>query len=295
MGVFLTTVPLLAACGAEGFDDADHLGTAMQGWGGGGTNNIDVIAFQGDPLKRSTTNGAGITSQSDGNLKRLCQPNTGNSTWCYLKSEWEDWRSADATNRNHILKGIAKCSQSSSFELRAPNSGPTFPGQWAMFPDWRSQSLVGVAARERVSACLLSLVNAANQTVSLCLIGPGAGFNDPCSDSSFNVREAGFFGDLFRESPTAYIAGPADATIPSDGRVCANDSCCDEGVPDAQCNKRLTRAGTILGIPPNYTTQRCSGGLVQAGDSENYFCTQFYSTEEEYDYNYGFTSFIEGP
>src|SRR5262249_21778290 len=156
----------------------------------------------------------------------------------------------------------------------------------AMFSNWRYNRLGGVPARERLSACLLSLVNAANQTVSLCLIGPGAGFDAPCSDPSFNTREAGFFGDLFRESPTPYGTGPAAAYIASNGRVCANNSCCDEGVPDAQCNRRITRAGTILGMPPSYSTQRCSGALVQAGTSGNYYCTQYFSVEEQYFYNY---------
>src|SRR6185503_16314487 len=119
--------------------------------------------------------------------------------------------------RDEILEGIAKCSVAPSFELRSPNTARTWPGQWEMYPDWRYNTLVGVAARERISACLLSLVNAANQSVSLCLIGPAAGFDAPCSDSNFDTREAGFFGNLFRESPTAYIAGPAAEFIASDG------------------------------------------------------------------------------
>jgi hypothetical protein len=290
-GALLVGAPILAACGGDP-DDPEFVAWVEQGWGGTGTNNIPPVAFQADPLKRSTLNSYGITSSSNADPLPLCEPNTGSSTWCTLKAEWEAWRSADPTNRNEVLEGIAKCSVASTFQIRLPGSGAAFPGQWAMFSNWRYNRLAGVASRERLSACILSLVNAANISVSLCLIGPGQGFDAPCSDPSFSVREAGFFGDLFREWPTAYVSGPSQAEIASNGRVCANESCCQEGAPDFECNRRLTRAGTILGEAPTFATKRCSGNLVESGTSGNFFCTQFYSVEEQYYYNNVFTSFI---
>ena len=53
-----------------------------------------------------------------------------------------------------------------------------------------------------MSACILTLLNGNNESLELCIIGPGGSpFSDACDDPNINVREGGFFGDLFATHP----------------------------------------------------------------------------------------------
>ena len=168
-----------------------------------GVNNLPPAVIDSDPVMRSVTDAFGITSSgSSGSTPnadplRLCQSDPGTAASCTLKSEWNSWRLADSANRNHMLKGIAKCAMSSGFEIVAPDGSARWGGIWGMFPEWKTGRLQGQAKRERLSACILSLLNGNNLELNLCLIGPGSGYSDPCADTAINIREGGFFGDLF--------------------------------------------------------------------------------------------------
>ena len=120
-----------------------------------------------------------------------------------------------------MLKGIAKCAMSSGFEIVAPDGSARWGGIWGMFPEWKTGRLQGQAKRERLSSCILSLLNGNNLELNLCLIGPGAGYSEPCADTSINIREGGFFGDLFaaQPRPTSPVLTPPSQP-PTAGLLC---------------------------------------------------------------------------
>lgn len=262
-----------------------------------GVNNLPPAVIDSDPVMRSVTDAFGITSSGstpNADPLRLCQSDPGTAASCTLKSEWNSWRLADSANRNHMLKGIAKCAMSSGFEIVAPDGSARWGGIWGMFPEWKTGRLQGQAKRERLSSCILSLLNGNNLELNLCLIGPGAGYSEPCADTSINIREGGFFGDLFAAQPKAYVAGPDTAEPATNGRACFAENgiyCCAEN--DSSCTHRVVLAGSILGNPAtNFDNKRCSSALVDAGGGLLY-CPSFYSTREPgRTYSNVFTSFI---
>lgn len=262
-----------------------------------GVNNLPPYVLDTDPLKRSTTDNFGLTSSGSSPIAdplRLCQNDPGSDNLCTLKTEWNNWRLADSANRNHMLKGIAKCAMASGFEIVAPDNSARWGGIWGLFPEWKTARLQGPAKRERLSSCILSLLNGNNVELNLCLIGPGSPYNEPCSDPNLNIREGGFFGDLFAAQPKAYVAGPDTAEPATNGRACFGSSgvyCCAEN--DSSCTHRVVLAGSILGNPAtNYDNKRCNSALVDAGGGLLY-CPSFYSTREPgRTYSNVFTSFI---
>ncbi|MEZ4315797.1 MAG: hypothetical protein R3F14_47880, partial [Polyangiaceae bacterium] len=74
------------------FEDVDEASSAI---GPTGTNNIPPSAYDSDPLARPVTNSFGITSLATADPMQLCKGGTVTSTGCILKSQWEDWMSAD--------------------------------------------------------------------------------------------------------------------------------------------------------------------------------------------------------
>src|SRR5262249_25066681 len=154
------------------------------------------------------------------------------SAGCTLKAEWEAWMNADYTNRFHIMKGITKCAVGPNYMINNSSGTVSFGGQWELYPGWKTNRLNGQDKRERVSSCILSLLNGNNVELALCIVGPGgAPFSDACSDPNINIREGGFFGDLFAPNPTAYVAGPDTAEPPTNGRACFGAQgiyCCAE-------------------------------------------------------------------
>lgn len=299
-GLLSMLLPLtlaLGACGGEMGDLGDLEGDvdeAEQAVGPTGGNNLAPAAIDADPLKRSVTDAHGITSSSNADPLALCISNTVTSTGCVMQSQWENWLSADSANRIHIMRGIAKCAVSSSFSIRDSAGANSFAGQWELYPGWKTNRLTGQDKRERVSACILTLLNGNNAELELCILGPGgAPFNTACSDSTLNLREGGFFGDLFAENPTAYVAGPDSADPVLSGRACFASQgtyCCAES--DTNCAHRIVLAGAILGSPgQNYANKRCNGSLVSVGG--NQYCTSFFSTREpSRSYTNVFTTFV---
>ncbi|MDI1442725.1 hypothetical protein [Polyangium sp. 6x1] len=297
-GALLASAMVLPACGGEPVDVDDFEGEvddAEQAIGPGGTNNLPPFAIDSDPLKRSVTNTHGITSPTNPDPLPLCKGDTVTTTGCTLKPEWEAWMSADGTNRAPVMKGIVKCAVSSSFTISTNDGSQSFAGQWELYGSWKTNRLNGEDKRERVSACLLSLLNGNNLTLNICIIGPGgAPFDVPCGDSHTTLREGGFFGNLFATNPTAYVAGP-DAAEPVDsGRACFGSQgiyCCAEN--DTNCNHRIVLTGAILGSPDqNFANKRCNAPLVDAGGGLLY-CPSFFSTREpNRSYTNVFTTFV---
>jgi hypothetical protein len=295
-GALLATAAALPACGGE-FDDVEefeNVAEVEQADGWSGVNNLPPFAIDSDPLKRSVTNSFGITTSSNPDPLPLCAPGTVTASGCRLRLEWEAWLNADSFNRSHVMKAIAKCSVAPSFSFQNSTGAMSFPGQWENYPSWKTNPLAGQDKRERVSSCLLSLLNGNNLELTICIIGPGgAPFSDPCTDPNISIREGGFYGDLFAANPTAYVAGPDTADPVDSGRACFGSQgnyCCAEG--DSNCNHRIVLTGSIMGSPDqNFANKRCNAPLVNSGGF--WYCPSFFSTREPgRNYTNVFTTFV---
>jgi hypothetical protein len=292
----LASAAVLSACGGEPGEaglDLEQVGESEQAFGPGGTNNLPPSAIDSDPLKRSVTNAFGITTPTNPDPLQLCAAGTASATDCLLTPAWESWMSADLQNRVPMMKGIVKCTVGSDFTIESSTGTESFAGQWALYPSWTTSRLAGQAKRERVSSCILSLLNGNDETLDICIIGPGAPFSDACSDPGMTIREAGFFGDLFAATPKAYVAGPDTAEPALTGRACFGELgnyCCPE--EDTACEHRIVLAGAILGSPDQgFANKRCNAPLVNSG--VNAYCPSFYSTREPgRSYTNAFTTFV---
>lgn len=294
-GALLVSVTALPACGGEmGGEDFEYVDEVEEAIGFTGSNNLWPGAIAADPLKRAHLNAHGVTTPSNPDPLPLCANGTITSTGCTLKNEWKAWLNADEEHREPTMKAIAKCSVESTFTITDSSGTFSFAGQWPLYTSWKSNRLNGQDKRERISSCILTLLNGNNQELGLCLIGPGgAPFSDACNNPNMTIREGGFFGDLFAAVPTAYVAGP-DAAEPVDsGRACFASSgtyCCSES--DTSCPQRIVLVGSILGDPgQNFANKRCNAPLVNSGGNE--YCPSFYSTREPgRSYTNVFTTFV---
>ncbi|HEU4406388.1 MAG TPA: hypothetical protein VFS43_14070 [Polyangiaceae bacterium] len=292
-GALLAPAASLSAC-ADALDDREDVASAEMAIGYPGDNNLPPFAIDSDPLKRSVTNGFAITTPGLADPLQLCESSSVTATGCTMRPEWQSWMNADPTNRVHVMKGLAKCAVAPGFFVRDASGSKAFPGQWNLYPSWSTSRLVGQDKRERVSSCLLSLLNGNNQELRLCIIGPGgAPFSDACSDPSLTIREGGYYGDLFANEPKAYVAGPDAAEPLTSGRACfgaQGNYCCAEG--DTACQHRIVLTGAIVGSPEqNFANKRCNAPLVQSG--ANWHCPSFFSTREPgRNYTNVFTAFV---
>ncbi len=297
-GALLVSVMALPACGGELNEvDDEEVAEVEQATGYTGNNNLWPGAIEAEPLKRSNLNANGITSPSNADPLPLCTNGTITSSGCTLKAEWKAWLNADEEHRVPMMQAIAKCAVESTFTIVDSSGTFSFPGQWPLYPSWKNNRLNGQNKRERVSSCILSLLNGNNATIALCIVGPGGSpFSDACSDPNMTLREGGFFGDLFAATPTAYVAGPDTADPVDSGRACfatEGNFCCSEA--DTACPQRIVLAGAILGSPDqNFANKRCNAPLVNSGG--NYYCPSFFSTREPgRSYTNVFTTFVPAP
>jgi hypothetical protein len=280
----------LSACSFDVDSESEEVAEAAEAIGETGHNNVSPLPVDEMVLRRSTTDAAGITSSTNPDPLPLCKGGTITATGCVMKPEWESWLNV-SSSRGDMMKGIAKCAVESSFTIQTQNGGLSFPGQWGLYQGWKSNRLNGQDKRERVSACILALLNGNNQELNICIIGPGgAPFSDACTDPLISVREGGFFGDLFAQNPTAYIVGPDLAVAADTGRVCTSSSsegsyCCAED--DTSCSHHIVRAGSMEGPPED---KRCNSFATSGGFE---YCTSFFSTREPgRTYTNVFTTFV---
>jgi hypothetical protein len=294
-GALLVSVTALPACGGE-FNEVDDENVAEAELAGSwtGANNLWPGAIAADPLTRGVLNGHNVTSPTNADPLPLCTNGTITSTGCTLKAEWKNWLNADEEHRVPMMQAIAKCSVESTFTIVDSSGTFSFPGQWPLYTSWKSNRLNGQDKRERVSSCILTLLNGNNATLAICIIGPGGSpFSDACSDPNMTLREGGFFGDLFASPPKAYVAGPDTSDPVDSGRACfASEGtyCCAES--DTSCPQRIVLVGSILGSPDqNFANKRCNAPLVNSGS--NSYCPSYYSTREPgRSYTNVFTTFV---
>lgn len=289
----LAAASILPACAiqAESDSDAEEVGAAEEAVRGTGTNNVSPKAIDIRPLRRSITDSFDITSSTNANPRQLCKASTITSSGCEMASKWEDWLDADA-DRHDMMKGIAKCAVEPGFTIQNSDGSLTFPGQWGLYPEWKDSRLTGVDKRERMSSCILTLLNGDNQTLALCIIGPGGEpFGDACDDPNMTMREGGFFGNLFVSAPKAYVVGPSTDTMLDTGRACTasgqSSYCCAED--DYTCPHWIVKAGAMEG-----PEARCNSfTTVTSGSSSYTYCNEFFSNREpNHTYSNAFTTFV---
>lgn len=290
----LLAATALPACAAqdETFEDDIEEAAGAVGWPG--DNNLPPSAIDKDPLARPVTDSHEVTSPTNANPVPLCKAVTLTESGCALKSEWKAWLNADEENRLPVMKAITKCALEPGFTVQNPGGDEVFPGQFGLYTSWKSARLNGQDKRERMSSCILSLLNGNNEELAICILGPGGEpFSDACSDPTLTIREGGFFGDLFADTPTAYVVGPDTAEPMANGRACFAESgsyCCPE--EDTACQHRVVLAGAILGSPEQgFANKRCNGPLLSSGG--NQYCPSFFSTREpDRIYTNVFTTFV---
>jgi hypothetical protein len=288
----LAAATILPACVVQSESDAEEIGAAEEAVGGTGHNNVNPKAVDIRPLRRSITDSYDVTSSSNANPRRLCKASTITASGCEMTSQWEDWLNGDA-DRGDMMKGIAKCAVEPGFSIQTSDGSTEFPGQWGLYQDWKDSRLTGLEARERMSACILTLLNGDNQTLAICIVGPGGSpFSDACSDPNMTLREGGFFGNLFATAPKAYVVGPSTTELLDNGRVCTSSVeeasyCCSED--NTTCPHWIVKAGSMEG--PN---ARCNAfETVSNGSTSFTYCTEFFSTREPNKvYTNGFTTFV---
>jgi hypothetical protein len=275
-----------AGCGGP-MSEMSEMGSTKQAIGEIGVNNLHPSAIDSEPLKRAITNEKNITTATNPDPIPLCEGPPG-ATSCALKNEWKNWVDADPDARKSLMRAITKCALPSTYSVNHPD-GTVFPGQWGLYPFWKGNRLGGQDKRERMSACILSLLNGQDKTLVICIIGPGGSpFSDACTDPMINLREGGFFGDLFADVPRAYVVGPRTDVVGS-GRICGSETsnyCCPEdSSADPSCSHKIIKAGGFSG-----TANRCRATAV-AGSYE--YCTEFFTTREPgRTYTNVFTSFV---
>jgi len=280
-------------------ENGDLVGTAVQGAGGTGTNNVSPEAVDKNSLAQGVTDQYGITNSGGGKTDpiQLCIASTITSTGCTMSPQWENWlndsknHGANADAHGWMFKGVAKCAVEPDFVISTSDGAHQLPGQLPLFDNWKTGTLGGQIAHEWMSACILTLLNGNNESLSLCIIGPGGSpFSDACDNpGNFPVREGGFFGDLFAATPSAYVVGPETAPVDVNGRDCYADAgtyCCDE--LQSPCNHHIFRAGSMDG-----TDSRCNGFAYTGPNNEFEYCTSYWTQREPgRTYSHGFTTFI---
>ncbi len=272
------------------------MGTTVEGVGGTGSNNVSPQAVADLSLMQSVTTKFHITSATDSDPSQLCISSTDTGTACNMTPQWESWLTndnqggADAAAHDWMMKGIAKCALPSGFVISNHDGSKQYPGQWGLFESWEEGSLGGQIAHEWMSACILTLLNGNNESLHLCIIGPGGSpFSDACDDSTITVREGGFYGDLFAANPTAYIVGPQDAPPDINGRDCYATNgtyCCEES--DTSCTQHIILTGGMTG-----SDSRCNIFQTTGSNGQYQYCASFWTNREPgRNYTHGFTTFI---
>jgi hypothetical protein len=270
----------LPACGDAEFE---RLGIGKQGVAGTESNDVSPQAVGAVSASLGVLDQYTITSSTTGMVDplQICQSMHGSNN-CYMRSEWQSWledsqgspAGTDAASHRWMMTGFAKCAMASGFTIYSKNKTYQFPGQAGLYTSWKDNRLDGSDKHERVSACILAFLNGNDNHINLCLMGPGGSpFSDPCTDYlTYNSLEAGFFGDLFASTPTAYVAGPTSAS-PNIGRICSatlGTYCCNESDPASVCNhNKIVLVGDYSG--------HCAGDDTSGTYT---YCNSFSSTRE---------------
>src|SRR5262245_2183070 len=176
--------------------------------------------------------------------------------------ELADPAMASTPEKRHQLHYLVRCALAKHIVLYTQQGTErfTFPGEMGLAPGWLKQAMTPTEERW-VSACMLAMVNYFGKHVEVSLRAepPPVAFLEPSDEEKrqFTIFEGGFFGNLFRPHPVAYVCQgtrtPADDQDPVlQDRVCTRPT--GEQTPD---RKPLTLCRFILtgscADPANFT------------------------------------------
>jgi hypothetical protein len=170
--------------------------------------------------------------------------------------------------KRHQLQYLVRCALPQSIILYTQQGTErfTFPGEMGLAPGWLQHAMTPTEERW-VSACMLAMVNYFGKHVEVSIRAepPPVPFLVPSDEEKhhFTIFEGGFFGNLFRPHPVAYVCRgtrtPIDDQAPVlQDRVCTRPT--NEKTPDG---KPLTLCRFILTGP-------CADSTSFTVDGERY-------------------------
>jgi len=107
---------------------------------------------------------------------------------------------------------LVRCALNSSDEIRIQKYDGTFAslkGQLGVAPEWRTGSC-STACEEKVSACMLAMLNQAGLHQSITMTAGWAGNPFGTSHTEYDVVEGSFFGNIFKSDAQAYVVSGID-------------------------------------------------------------------------------------
>jgi hypothetical protein len=167
-------------------------------------------------------------------------------------SDFVDWFNDDPARSDMIMRYAYKCAaaEEASLAWTNPVTGQSYTwlGGLGLATSWVSGTPATVAEQQVVTACLGALVNKYGAHVTLAVEGRTATGEaippDPDELSTFSVREACFFGNLFtNEGVFVGVDHPAWDSSVSSVRACAIDN---------------QEVGLSIACPPEYYVGSCA-------------------------------------
>jgi len=124
----------------------------------------------------------------------------------------EQWIDVDPQNQLRIIRYLVECALPATVSVRVVyrRSEVRDAGQLGLGAGWQA-GLMSSAEQEKVSSCLLARVNSRAKTVSIDMFGPMPGMTSATSAelAAYSVQEGAFFGNLFLDTPQAFVCGLA--------------------------------------------------------------------------------------
>jgi hypothetical protein len=156
---------------------------------------------------KQSDNGLSTNGLSTNGLSTNGLSTNGLSTNGLQSSTFSSWFSADPALRDNLMKYLILCAVPNG-EVRthtSPDTGVTYTwyGKLGLAPRWASGEAATEVEEQVISACLAAHTNPYGEKVDFSILGRDAeGVEIPYTWQElqvFNVREACFFGNLFRE------------------------------------------------------------------------------------------------
>jgi hypothetical protein len=150
-----------------------------------------------------------------------------------LTADFQGWFDEDPATADAVMTYLARCAvpAGQALSYTSPTSGATFTwsGSLGLAPGWSSGLEATVAEEQVITACLAAHTNYYGRQIDIAVEGVGADGaaipQAPGELSTYSVREAAFFGNLFDGSGALYSCRDHKewSTEYSSARACAFD------------------------------------------------------------------------
>ena len=161
-----------------------------------------------------------------------------------------------AADARVLTEYLINCALPEGVEVQAEHNGQDhrFAGAMGLAPSWIDKGLT-LEEQRWVSACILARTNRFGKKIKLSLRAEESAF--PALQASaqeralYSLFEGGFFGNIFAESPTAYVCGGKLTTRQAMDRIFNDRVCAEPSGETLISGARLTRCGFIYTGPCN--------------------------------------------